>query len=238
MDLKAVILAAGQGKRLMPLTSELPKSLLDIKGKSILERILDNLLECGINEAAIVVGFQEEKIRGKIGTEYRGIRVTYITNPLYKITNNIFSVWLCHEYGREGFLLINGDDVFDSKILHNIVNSEHANAAVIDLSKTNLPEEAMKATVKNGLLTAVSKKIPPSETSGDAIGIYKFSEEGATRLFTEIKQLLLDEQHNTFYLVALDKLIKNFEFHAIATEDTWWDEIDDLNDYNNVLARF
>src|SRR3989344_5647474 len=155
--MKAVILAAGQGKRLFELTADIPKSLLDVGGKTILEWTLDNAVDCGIKDMAIVVGFKDDQIIKKIGNTYKGAKITYISNPLYNSTNNIVSAWLVKDYGKDGFILINGDDIVANDILKNVVNSKHENAAVIDLSKTDLPEEAMKATVTNGLLTEVSK---------------------------------------------------------------------------------
>ncbi len=240
-ELRTVILAAGQGKRLLPLTAETPKSLLDLNGKSVLERILDNAAECGVREAAIVVGFREEKIRSEIGGEYNGITITYISNPLYQTTNNIYSVWLSYDYvdaGGNGFTLINGDDYFDARILRALLESSHADAAVIDLDKKNLPDEAMKAKVRDGRLVAVSKKIPSAEASGDAIGIYKFSKRGAAEFFAEINGLLDEGQNNVFYLMALDKLVKRYDFFVSPTNGLMWGEIDDANDYECALKSY
>ena len=240
-DIGIVVLAAGQGKRLLPLTAETPKSLLDLKGKSVLERILDNAAECGAAEAGIVVGFREEKIRSKIGGEYAGMKITFIPNPLYQTTNNIYSAWLARDYACKtegGFALINGDDYFDPRILRALLESPHSNAAVIDLDKKNLPEEAMKAKVRGGKLVSVSKKIPSAEASGDAIGIYRFSKAGATEFFAEIKALLDEGQNNIFYLAALDKLVKRFDFFALPTNGLLWGEIDDADDYEAALKKY
>ncbi len=228
---KAVILAAGQGKRLLPLTERTPKCLLDLGGgKTVLERLLDNLADAGCQEVALVVGFCEEQVEARIGSRYRGMAIHYIINPIYHSTNNIYSVWLAHGFGKDGFLLINGDDVLHSGIVKNLVQSQHADAAVIDLSKTDLPDEAMKATIKEGKLAAVSKKIPKSETSGDAIGAYKFSKDGAAAMFGQIKKMLVAGEQDTWYLAALDQVCKQHSFFAVDTAGLWWAEVDDPSD--------
>lgn len=235
--MKAVILCAGQGKRLLELTAETPKVLLTVQGKTILEWSLDNVIANGIKDIALVVGFQEEKIVKKIGNEYKGAKITYISNPLYNFTNNLFSVWLCHEFGKDGFILINGDDLYDKQLITDLIKSEYKDAAVVDLSKTDLPEDAMKATITNNKLTEVSKVIPRERISGDAMGIYKFSKEGAAAFFKTLKTFLTNGQHTTWYLAALNNMVKTYDFYIVPTNGHFWCEVDDVVDYNAAQEK-
>ena len=228
--MKAIVLAAGQGKRLLPLTENLPKSLLKVGDQTIIEHILDRLVKCDINETLIVVGHEEKKIKQKIGKIYKGMKINYISNPIYHKTNNIYSLWLAKETAKDGFVLINGDDIFNVRILDNIIRCVHKDAGVIDDSVTDLPEEAMKVTIHQGIIKEVSKKVPKEKIHGDAIGIYKFSTEGSKKFFEEIEKFISRDETNVFYLHAMTNLAKAHDIHAISTKNMSWFEIDDHND--------
>ena len=216
--MKAIILAAGQGKRLLPLTERVPKSMMRVGSQTIIEHILDRLVRCHIQDIVIVVGHYGQSIIDHIGSNHQGARVSYIHNEEYGRTNNIYSLWLAREPARDGCLIINGDNLFNVHILSDIIDSPYADAAAIDDSVTDLPEEAMKVTMENGRLVNVSKGISREMAHGDAIGIYKFSREGAHHLFEEIRKLIMAEQKSVFYLGAMANLVQYHPVYAVSTK--------------------
>ncbi|NPE28296.1 phosphocholine cytidylyltransferase family protein [Methanococcoides sp. SA1] len=117
----ALLLAAGTGSRLAPLTDMTPKCLVPVNEISILERLIDSLQEHNFNHLVIVVGHQADCIRNFLGTRAGGMEITYIMSPLYKTTNNIYSLWLARKVIDEPFLLIESDLVFDSKMLKGML---------------------------------------------------------------------------------------------------------------------
>ena len=90
--MKAVILAAGMGSRLRPLTRELPKGLIEIAGKSLLEYSLEALKENGIREVILVIGFLARRIEQELGGEYGSLKITYVFNEEYSHTGSMYSL--------------------------------------------------------------------------------------------------------------------------------------------------
>ena len=117
----ALLLAAGTGNRLQPLTDSVPKCLLEINGVTILERLIDNLCDNGFKRLVIVVGYLDHCIR-RFANEYGGdLAIEFVTNPLFQTTNNIYSLWLARHKIRESFLLVESDLVFDSSQLAGLL---------------------------------------------------------------------------------------------------------------------
>jgi choline kinase len=117
----ALLLAAGTGSRLSPLTDLMPKCLVPVNEISILERLIHSLQIHNFKRLVIVVGHQADSIRNFLGTRAGGMEITYITSPLYKTTNNIYSLWLARKAIDEPFLLIESDLVFDPEVLKNML---------------------------------------------------------------------------------------------------------------------
>ena len=120
----ALLLAAGTGSRLAPLTDKTPKCLVPVNEISILERLVDALRLHNFKRLVIVVGHQADSIRNFIGTRAGGIDITYITSPVYKTTNNIYSLWLARKVIDEPFLLIESDLVFDPEMLKDMLQPD------------------------------------------------------------------------------------------------------------------
>jgi len=127
----AIILAAGEGNRLLPLTRTTPKSLVPIAETTILDHLLQTLSHSGIEYVVIVVGYRGDAIRHRIGIHYRGIQVTYIENPLYGYTDNIASLWYAQSFFYSDILLLEGDILMDEEIVHDLIVCPQRNAMVI-----------------------------------------------------------------------------------------------------------
>lgn len=238
--MKAVILMAGKGTRLHPITLDTQKSMIKIGDKTILEHMLHRLVDCGIDEIILVVGYRHEDIKKKMGDEFCGAKILYVLNPVYDKTNNIYSLYLAKDHIEDGILIVNGDDVVNKNILKAILESEHKNAAVVDDSNTDLPEEAMKVTVFNGKIIDIGKTIPKHKAHGDAIGVYKLSPEGAKVFFEEIEKFIDRGETNVFYLHAMKELLKKMDVRMVSTKGLSWFEIDDHNDLkeaHNIIIK-
>ena len=113
----ALLLAAGLGSRLTPLTDALPKCLVSVGGVSILERLVRSLDGHGFERLVIVTGYKAETIRDYLGESFGGIAIEYVFSPLFETTNNIYSLWLARHLIDEPFLLVESDLVFDEHLL-------------------------------------------------------------------------------------------------------------------------
>jgi choline kinase len=140
----ALLLAAGTGSRLAPLTDELPKCLVPVNEISILKRLVDSLQEHNFKRLVIVVGYQADCIRKFLGTFAGGMEIVYVTSPLYKTTNNIYSLWLTRKIIDEPFLLIESDLVFDSEMLKDMLTPDR-----IAVAKLNPWMDGTTVTINN-----------------------------------------------------------------------------------------
>ena len=120
---KAIILAAGLGSRLKPLTDEVPKCLTEVNGKAILEHSLNILEKNGIDETVVVVGYLGDTVIDKIGHKYGNMKIAYLGNEIYDETNTMYSAWLAREYLEQGALLIEGDTVFEEALIRKVLQT-------------------------------------------------------------------------------------------------------------------
>jgi GTP:adenosylcobinamide-phosphate guanylyltransferase len=117
----ACLLAAGIGSRLRPLTDSIPKCLTEINGRPILERFVSCLREQGFKRLVVVVGHLEQRIRRFLDDYAADLVVEYVRNPLYRTTNNIYSLWLAGNEIEESFLLAESDLVFEAPLLKGLL---------------------------------------------------------------------------------------------------------------------
>ena len=124
---KAVILSAGQGRRLLPLTKNSPKCLLPISGKPIIEWQIDALLASGIEEIIVVTGFQTNLVEKLLQQRYPNHKqIKTLFNPFFEVADNLASCWVARSVMDCDFLLLNGDTIFDVPLLAQVLESESA----------------------------------------------------------------------------------------------------------------
>jgi len=232
--MKAVILAAGVASRLRPLTNNIPKCLLKVGDKSILERTIDNLVKNKISEIIVVTGFLREMIVDFLTQKYPKLKFTFIFNEKYDSTNNIYSLWLAKSemLGYE-MLLMDSDIIFDSRIIGQLISSEYENNLALRSSE-NLSEEEIKCLLNNdGSIKEIGKLINPEEAVGESIGIEKFSKELVFRLYTILDRKILDEKEvNIFYEAAFqDTMNSGAKIFPVDVKEYKCMEIDTIEDF-------
>jgi len=171
--MKAVILAAGVGKRLGVVTGNRPKCLLEVGGRSLLVRYFDALLEAGVKSAVLVVGHQQELIRSAVGDAYRGLALCYIVNDQYR-RGSLYSLWLARATFDDDLLIMDADVLCPASFVRRLVNSPHPNAILIDETVRQDSEERM-AVIAGGRVLALTKQRPPqpAELLGEGVGFLK-----------------------------------------------------------------
>ena len=180
MKTKALILAAGFGSRLAPLTNDIPKTLVPVNGIPILIMQIENLINNGIKDIAVVAGYKSDVIVNTIKNSFPFVKI--IDNTNYQISNNMFSAYLdIKTIGFENMIMMNGDVFFDSSVLTALLKFEHGNAIVVDIGKYN--KESMKVIEKNGRIMEISKTITKIDSLGCSIDIYKFDKNGVKAFF-------------------------------------------------------
>ena len=223
---QAIILAAGQGTRLLPYTQNRPKCLLDIGGKTILEHQVDALEAQGVDRITIVVGYLGEQVRGVLGA-----RAQYVDNTCYTTTSSMYSLWLAREAAADGCLILNSDVLFHAGILQALLESPHADAIAVDFDAV-MAEEETKVLVTGGRVQALSKALP--EGDGENVGMLKFSAQGGQALFRLIEELLGQGHDMEMVPFAVNALAARQAIAAAPVKGLPWLEIDFPEDYQRA----
>jgi choline kinase len=230
--MKAVILAAGRGTRIQDVTNGLPKCLLPFGDKTILDFQLDNLLQAGISKIAIVVGHAETEIVGHIVQHHREKlpRITFISNPEFARTNNIYSLWLAQAWvDEDAFLCLNADVLFHPGILLPALQTHDDISIIVDWE---FREETTKVIIHNKRVVKLSKSVSRQDYSGTFVNIARFSSRGGRRLFAKIESMLREGRVDQFFNDAISQLsAEGTRVGFTETKGRPWAEIDDANDF-------
>lgn len=232
--MRAILLAAGIGRRLKPLTDATPKSLIRIGKKSVLERMLDSLLKGGIKDISIVVGHLGEKIKKCIGKEYSGTAINYILNRDYE-TGSVLSVWAAKEYFDDDMLLMDSDVIFESAILERLIGSKNGNCFLMDKNYMETGEE-MKVAARLGRVMQIARRITEEHDEiGEGVGFFKLSKKYRKELLIVLKETIADDKGSD-YESALDKLVRRVPVGFEDVTGLKWTEIDFENDIEKAKA--
>ncbi|OGZ96709.1 MAG: hypothetical protein A3I44_00350 [Candidatus Sungbacteria bacterium RIFCSPLOWO2_02_FULL_51_17] len=173
----AIILAAGQGTRLRPLTENTPKCLVPIGALPILHHQLTALGKNGVSRVIITVGYLHDKVESYAQGHFPEIHFQFIFNPRFGTTNTLYSLALVARYGRivGDVLLLNGDVMFDPIILDELLAQDKKKSFLATQMKPCGAEEVKIGMSLHNTVIGLNKHMPPHEALGEAIGINKFS---------------------------------------------------------------
>ena len=230
-----VILAAGMAKRLRPLTDTKPKCLLEVGGRTLLERTVRAMQQAGITEFVVVTGYRGEQIRGFLETSTTSPHFTFLHNSDYEHNNNIYSLWMAGEVvrGRE-FLLMDSDILCDPAAVVAIAKQEESALA---LNRHECGEEEIKVIVDaNQHITEINKTCNPKDAIGESVGIEKMTAEYSTALYQELDQMIVKEGLiDVFYERCFERLIpQGHTFKVVDTTHYFSYELDTPEDFQRA----
>ena len=232
-----VILAAGMAKRLRPLTDTKPKCLLEVGGKTLLQRIVDAMADTGITEFVVVTGYRAEQIRDFLTQRYPDFTIHFLHNADYEHNNNIYSLWMSGQVARgQEFLLMDSDILCDPETVAVVARQETSALAV---NRHELGEEEMKVVVDADMhITEISKTCRIEDAVGESVGIEKFSPAYSQALYRELDTMILKEGLiDIFYERAFERLIpQGHTFKVVDTTPYLSYELDTVEDYEHVKA--
>lgn len=231
---RALILAAGVGHRLAPLTDQLPKCLLPVGGRSLLERMLESLAVAAVCEAVIVVGHCQDQIRRVAGDRFGRLPVRYVENPEYT-RDSIRSLWAGRDELTMDCIVMDADVLFPTVLLRRLIACPDQSAIMIDRGFTDTGEE-VKVYARAGQVVALGKKVkpPPHDTVGEGIGFFRCAAAHGPALRECMEEVLRDTTRYREYEDAIDLLLRRVRVGWVDTGGLPWTEIDFLEDLHRA----
>jgi choline kinase len=226
---KAIILGAGQGKRLLPLTSDIPKALLDIGGQTLIERQITAFAECGIREFVVVTGYGATRMEEALGAIAESLKVTVRTvyNPFYAIADNLASCWMARSEMTGDFIQVNGDNVFRADLVKRLLDAPSALVTVAINHKPAYDADDMKVMVDGERLTEIGKMLPVEAVDAEAIGFYLFRGKGGPAYAETLDRMMREASAlKHWFPAAIGQLAKKLEIATVTVDGVKWCEVD------------
>ncbi len=243
----ALLLAAGMGSRLYPLSQNAPKCLTIVSGVSILERLISNLSQHGFKRLVVVTGYLENCIKDFLGTKVGDITIDYIFSPLYKTTNNVYSLWMAREIIDEPFMLLESDLVFDESLLKSMLYPNKIAVAKMQPWMDGTYITINQSQQVNGFFN--DNKASCTMNAYKTVNIYCISLSSWHRIVKKLDQHISDDRINDYYEIIFAEMIADgsLSFDMISFDSKPWYEIDNIEDlakaeklfplYNHTAAK-
>lgn len=245
--MQAIMLAAGKGSRLGKYTKNNTKCMLDVHGETLLERAIDALLEAGIKDFILVLGYKKDNVKKFIKEKEldKKINITYVDNDVYDTTNNIYSLYLAKDYLiQDDTILLESDLIYDKSIIKKLVNSKYESAALIAKYEEWMDGTVVKLNDDNTINSFVERKdfnYDDVDSYYKTVNIYKFSKEFSERFYLPFLESYIKAYGNNDYYELVLKVIselKDTNLYGLPLTNELWYEIDDCQDYDIVKAMF
>lgn len=230
--MKAVILAAGAGTRLGPLTVDAPKCLLPINGRTLLDHELDVLAAVGVTDVTVVAGYMADRVVEQVGGRCRVIR-----NDRYASTNSIVSLHAAADAVRgEAFLFQNADVLYCPAILKRVLREPPANACLVDPLRPWVDGE-YHVELYQGRIIRYSRDVPPSRSVGESAQLAKIGARDSAAFFDRMEEIILAGGQHEFPNQAYDVLMDGEGLWPVYTAGLPWWEIDTQEDYERCRTE-
>lgn len=233
--MKAVILAAGMGKRLAASGWDQPKCLLPFGDRTLLDFMLSAVEACRIDRVVVVVGYQGDLVRQAVAAS--GLRAEFVVNEDFATTNTINSLYLARHHLDDDFVYFNADVLFDARIVPMLLAGDGGRLAV---DVKHCGEEEVKVVVDQaGRITRIGKQLPGLQCLGEFIGIGKFAKDACpdfiAALIRHNEQL---DHRNLFFESAVDDILADHAHWAVDIGELQAVEIDSPEDLAAARAAW
>ena len=226
----AVILAAGLGVRLSPLTVDRPKALVEVGGRSLLERLLDNLHAAGVREIRVVTGHLADRVANHPSVKRYRRSVQLVHNPDFRQSNNIVSFLVGTAGIETGCILLNSDIIVDQTVVSDLAKTPGSHL-VIDLDEP-LGHEEMKVQIDGeGFLARISKELDAQASAGEYIGALRLDAPALREVRDEARRLVADGRTGLYYEHAIDASAARLRARILPVRGRVWTEVDDQDDF-------
>jgi L-glutamine-phosphate cytidylyltransferase len=227
--MQAIILAAGRGRRIQPLSNDDPKSYLPVDGKRLIDWQIDSYRRLGVSEIIVVVGFRKDRFV----TDYPDL--TLVFNPFYETTNVLTSFWFARHRLREDILFSHADTIFEPEVLRLLVAAP--GDIVLPFDRRRCGAEEMKLSLEGDRVVRITKEMHPSEAAGEFIGLAKLSAPAVPKIICHAERFMERQEFGHYFEAAIQKVIDARDGQVLGVDITGlkWTEVDFADDYK--LAR-
>lgn len=234
----ALLLAAGTGSRLFPLTKSSPKCLTLVNEVSILERLVNNLQRQGFTRLVIVTGYEKDCIMDFLGNKFGNLTIEYINSPLFRTTNNIYSLWMARNIVNEPFVLFESDLVLNTSLLDEMVFPDRMavarmepwlNGTTVTVNKLNQVTQFQKGTTDT--YSGIRYK---------TVNIYSFSLSSWQAIIKRLNQYISNGDVNCYYETVFSEMIddKSLSLESVSFDHKPWYEVDTIYDLGEAEKLF
>lgn len=234
----AVLLAAGTGSRLQPLTNDAPKCLSEVNGTAILERLVGCLSDHGFKHLIVVVGYLDQQVREFLEGCSGEIAVTYVVNPRYSTTNNLYSLWLARLTIDEPFLLVESDVVFNTSLLADMLQPDRMATSKLQgwmqgTTVTIDPSQQVSAF-------QIGSDEVPREVCHKTVNMYSFTMASWRRVTDRLTEHVVAGNVNEYYETVFAEMVSDgsLALEAVDFDSKYWYEIDTLEDLREAEKMF
>ena len=224
--MKAIIMAAGIGKRLYALNINKPKCLINIGSTTLIRRSVNLLVSKGISDITVIVGYKSDLIRNELNNN-----IAYFENPDFHITNSIKSLWYAKDLLEGDVLLLNGDLYYEHDILDYAINQ--TNPVVMLADSTRIDKADYRFGFSGNQINRFGKHLTNHETDGEYVGIVRIDQSFIKTFKQTLEDMITAGKSNIWWEDVLYSFIeKNIPIHYFDVAGTFWSEVDTLQDYN------
>lgn len=243
--MQAIILAAGMGKRLKDLTQNNTKCMVKVNGVSLIDRMLHQIDSHELNRIVIVVGYEGQKLIDYIGTLGIKTPITYVDNPIYDKTNNIYSLSLAKDYlAEDDTLLFESDIIFEDSVIDALLDDPRDTLALVDKYESWMDGTCVKLSKTDSIDSFVpGKKLKFLESSEyyKTVNIYKFSKDFSQNIYVPFLmayQSALGENEYYEQVLRVITMLDDPKIKAKRLNGQRWYEIDDIQDLDIAESLF
>lgn len=223
---KAIILSAGQGSRLLPVTANLPKCLIGFWGKTLIEWQIDALVQNGVTDITVVTGFRTEQVEAALA-DIRGAAIRTLFNPFFQVADNLGSCWIAREAMAGDFIVLNGDTLVSPEIVARLIANASSPITVTVDVKDGYDADDMKVNRAGDRLVAIGKRLTPEESNAESIGMLAFKGQGGAIFRDKVEEMMRTPEGVTlWYLRAINEIAPSGSVGTVSIKGMDWAEVD------------
>ena len=235
--MKAFILAAGVSRRLYPHTYNTPKCLLEVGGKPIIHYQLEALLDLGVKDISIVVGYHREILIRHLKDNFPTLNFNFIINHHYFETNTAYSVYIGKKVLNENHILMNADVVYPKGLLNKLIDTKHKTALAVDIKSCGL-EEVKVIDGGSDKIAAIGKELIETQCLGEFIGVAKLSKDFCNLFSNSLEDLIDSGGVNDYFEAAIQPILKKMDIYYVDVSEFPCMEIDFIEDLEEARSLF